>query len=68
MFHSQDYLEICRQAERYQDYLDRLEEEEDWFLHDHLENMEEQEWRLALFAGIVPNAGDEWGGSISRQA
>lgn len=43
MFHSQDYLEICRQAERYQDYLDRLEEEEDWFLHDHLENMEEQE-------------------------
>jgi len=43
MFHSQDYNEICRQAERYDDYLDNQPEEEDWFLHDHLESTEEQE-------------------------
>jgi hypothetical protein len=44
--HSSDYLDICRQAERYDDYLDR-EPEEDAFLDDRIESIlldrEEQE-------------------------
>jgi hypothetical protein len=43
--HSQDYLDICRQAERHDDYLDR--EPEDDFLEDRIEaylaSKEEQE-------------------------
>jgi len=46
MFHSSDYLDRCRQAERYDDYLDR-EPEEDAFLddrsEDYFESREEQE-------------------------
>jgi hypothetical protein len=46
MFHSSDYLDRCRQAERYDDYLDR-EPEEDYFLEDRTEDYlldrEEQE-------------------------
>jgi hypothetical protein len=45
MFHSSDYLDRCRQAERYDDYLDR--EPEDAFLEDRTEDYlldrEEQE-------------------------
>ena len=43
--HSQDYLDICRQAERHDDYLDR--EPEDDYLEDRYEDYlldrEEQE-------------------------
>jgi len=37
MFHSIDYIQICRQAERHQDYLDE-EIEEDDFLDDRIED------------------------------
>jgi hypothetical protein len=44
--HSQDYLDICLQAERHQDYLDS-QPEEDAFLDDRIESIlldrEEQE-------------------------
>lgn len=47
MFHSQDYIDRCRQAERHQDYLDREPEEDDRFLDDRIESIlldrEEQE-------------------------
>lgn len=36
MFHSSDYIQMCRQAERHDDYLDR-EPEEDYFLDDQIE-------------------------------
>jgi hypothetical protein len=45
MFHSQDYIDRCRQAERHLDYID--EEPEDAFLEDRTEDYlldrEEQE-------------------------
>jgi len=45
--HSQDYIQICRQAERHQDYLDNQPEEDDRFLDDRIESIlldrEEQE-------------------------
>ena len=37
MFHSSDYHDRCRQAERYDDYLDR--EPEDAFLDDRIESI-----------------------------
>lgn len=44
--HSQDYLDICRQAERHQDYLDREPKEDDFLddrIEDYLESRGEQE-------------------------
>ena len=47
MFHSSDYIDRCRQAERHLDYLDNQPEEDDRFLDDqieaYLESREEQE-------------------------